>query len=343
MARTLQEIEWSAPLLESAPDAAYETELMKKLHPWLGRTAASLSEPVKASYAAPAMMEIAYLVTSQENACRYCYGLSRAAMKIWGYSEKRIQDLEQRATMADSVTRRVVEFARKLARSNPSPARRDREALLAEGLKPEAVAELAAIVVKACLANRLATFLALPPNLPLERLPARPLTRIFRPFVKRKLGPIKVPPPKDFRNEGPGAPIIAVAGKTHLAMWLRRVTDGCLGSPVIPRRSKLLMLAVIARQLGSRLCEEEARVSLAEEGLSEPQTEAILATLSSPVLTSVEERLLRWTRETVWYEPRVIQNSTRRLLSEIGEELTLEAIGTAALCNSLARLSLVRQ
>jgi alkylhydroperoxidase family enzyme len=343
MARTLQEIEWGAPLLESPPDAEYETGLMKKLNPWLRRVLASLSDPIKISYATPALSGIAYFVTSQENACRYCYGVARAAMKIWGYSEKRIQDLEQLATLADGVTRRVVEFARKLAKSNPSPARQDREALQAEGLKPEAVAELAAIVVVSCFANRTATFLALPPNLTLEKLPASLLSRIFSPFIKRKLGPIKVPPPEDFRNAGPCAPIIAAAGRTHLATWLRRVTDGCLGSPVIPRRSKLLMLAVIARQLGSRLCEEETRESLAEEGLAKPQTDAILATLGSPALTSVDERLLRWTRETVWYEPRVIQNSTRRLLSEIGEELTLEAIGTAALCNTLARLSLVRQ
>jgi len=70
---------------------------------------------------------------------------------------------------------------------------------------------------------------------------------------------------------------------------------------------------------------------------------SISATLSSPLLSDIEERLLRWTRETVWYEPRVIQNSTRRLRDEVGESLTLEAIGTAAIGNTLARLSLVRQ
>ena len=103
------------------------------------------------------------------------------------------------------------------------------------------------------------------------------------------------------------------------------------------------MLAVIARQLGSQLCEEEVRESLAAEGMPEADVRQVLSTLRSPALTPLEERLLVWTRETVWYEPRVIQESTRRLLAEVGEAVTLEAIGTAAICNSLARLSLVRQ
>jgi len=100
---------------------------------------------------------------------------------------------------------------------------------------------------------------------------------------------------------------------------------------------------VIAKQLGSQLCEEETARSLGREGLSEPEIATILATLSSTSLSPLEATLLRWTRDTVWYEPRVIQNTTRRLLAEVGEETTLEAVGTAAVGNTLARLSLVRQ
>ncbi len=343
MAKLLQEIEWGTPLLEAHSNAEYEAELMRRMSPWLSSTLAGFSEPMKISYVSPRLMGIAYFVTSQENACRYCYGLSRMIMQVWGYSERQIRDLEQEATLADGLTRRVVEFARKLAKSNPSPAREDREALVAAGLSEEAVAEIAACVVEACFANRTATFLALPPNLALERIPTSPFGKVFAPFYRKKLIPRKAPPPEDFRNEGPCAPIIAAAGKTQLAVWLRRVTDGCLASQVIPSRSKKLMLAVIARQLGSRMCEQETRASLVEEGLSEQEIETILSALRSPVLTSVEERLLRWTRETVWYEPRIIQNSTRRLLAELGETITLEAVGTAALFNTLARLSLVRQ
>jgi alkylhydroperoxidase family enzyme len=343
MARLLHEIDWGEPVVPVPEKADYEAELGRRFSPWLGAALQSLMEGEKVSYAPLRLMGIAYFVASQENACRYCYGMSRAIMKMWGYSEKQVQDLENKATLADGLTRRVVEFSRKLARSNPSPAREDHEALVAAGLRPEAVAEIAACVVKACFANRAATFLALPPNEAFERLPETFIGRIQGFLMRRKLLPHKAPPPLEFRNEGPCAPIIAAAGETHMALWLRGLADGWISSRLIPRRSRVLMLAVIARQLGSRLCEEEARAILAQEGLAGPETDAVLATLASPVLTPLEEKLLRWTRETVWYEPRLIQDSTRRLKEQIGEEQTLEAVGSAAVCNTLARLALVLQ
>ena len=342
MARFLQEIEWEAPLLGAPPNGGFEAEL-GRLSPWMGVAVESLSDPLKFSYATAELMGTAYFVTSQENACRYCYGMARAAMQIWGYGEKQIRDLEEQATLADGITRKVVEFARKLSKSNPSPAREDRQALVAGGLNPDAASEIAACVAEACFANRIATFLALLPKLAMERLPTSLQGRLTMPLIRRKLTPRREAPPQSFHNEGLCAPIIAEAGRTPLAAWLRRVTDGCMSSPVIPRRSKGLMLAVIARQLGSRLCEEETRESLAADGVPREEIQTILSTLSSPAMTGAEERLLRWTRETVWYEPRVIQNSTRRFLGEVGPEIALEAIGTAALCNALARLSLVRQ
>jgi alkylhydroperoxidase family enzyme len=189
----------------------------------------------------------------------------------------------------------------------------------------------------------MATFLALPPNTEVTKLSSGLLSRFFVMLFKKSAVARKVPPPTGFRNEGPCAGIIEVTGNTHLALRFREMTDGWLASEVIPKRSKVLMLAVIARQLGARYCEEETLKVLGEEGLSAEDVEEILATLSSPLLTDIEERLLRWTRETIWYEPRVIQNSTRRLQDDVGESLTLEAIGTAAIGNSLARLSLVRQ
>ena len=343
MAKLLHEIEWGNPLLTPSPNTDYEAELVKRLSPWLASAMLSFSEPEKVAYAPLSLMGVAYLVASQENACRYCYGSARAAMKIWGYNEKQIQDLEHEANLAGGLTRLVVEFARKLAKSNPSPAKKDIEVLLKEGLGREAVSEITACVVKACFANRLATFLALPPNESIEKLPDSLFGRFFRSFYRKKLVPRKAPPPDRYRNEGPFAEIIAGAGVTSIAVWLRTLTDGWLASDVIPARNNLLMLAVIARQLGSQLCEMDARGILAGEGLSVRETDAILSTLSSPDLTPLETTLLRWIRETVWYEPRVIQNSTRKLLAEVGEEQTIEAVGSAAICNTLARLSLVRQ
>jgi alkylhydroperoxidase family enzyme len=343
MSRLLHEIEWGEPLVAPQPEVDYERDLMGRFSPWLADAVRRLLEPLAVVYAPVKLMGVAYLVACQENACRYCYGSTRAMMKIWGYSEPQIQDLEQEATLAGGLTREVVGFTRKLARANPSPAREDYEALARAGLEPEAVSELAGCVVKACFANRMATFMALPPNLSIERLPRSVLGRLGGIFLRRGLVPRRVAPPKDFSNEGPCAAIIAAAGNTQIAVWLRSLTDGWLASPAFPRRSRLLMLAVIARQLGARLCEEEAKENLQGEAVTGSDLEAILSTLSSPKLDPFELRLLGWTRETVWYEPRVIQESTRRLSDEIGEALTLEAIGSAATCNTLVRLSFARQ
>jgi alkylhydroperoxidase family enzyme len=343
MAKLLNEIEWEEPLLAHRKDISLEAEAQQRMSPWLGKAVSSLADPDRVSHAPFHLMGISYFVASQENACRYCYGMARAIMKIMGFKEKQIQDLEHEASLADGLTRQVVEFARKLARSNPSPARRDQEALVAAGLSEEASCEIAANVVKACFANRIATFLALPPNEAIEKLPNGLLGRIRGLLVGRKYGSRRVPPPAQFHNEGPCARIIAAAGHNPIAAWLRGLTDGWYASPLLSSRSKLLMLAVIARQLGSRLCEEEATEGLAREGFDPQETQSLLATLSLASMTALEATLLRWTRETVWYEPRAIQNSTRRLLAEVGEQRALEALGSAAVCNSLARLALVRQ
>jgi len=343
MAKLLHEIEWSEPLLTPRPDISPEADLQGRLSPWLRKAVGSLSDPDRVSHAPLHLMGVSYFVASQENACRYCYGMARAIMKIVGFKEKQIQDLEHEATLADGLTRLVVEFARKLARSNPSPARKDQEALVAAGLSEEAACEIAANVVKACFANRISTFLALPPNEAVEKLPDGLFGSIRGLFLGRKFGGRRVPPPAQFRNEGPCARIIAAAGNNSSAAWLRELTDGWFSSQLLPNRSKLLILAVIARQLGSQLCEEEATDGLAREGFGPQETQSLLATLNAASMTNLEATLLRWTRETVWYEPRTIQNSTRRLLAEVGEQRALEALGNAAVCNTLARLALVRQ
>jgi alkylhydroperoxidase family enzyme len=343
MAKLLDEIEWAEPLLAFPPQADMEAEAERRLSPWLARAVNSLSDPDKVSHAPFQLMGISYFVASQENSCRYCYGMARAVMKIVGFKERQIQDLENEASLADGITRQVVEFARKLARSNPSPARRDQEALVAAGLSEEASCEVAANVVKACFANRIATFLALPPNEAIEKLPRGPLGWIRKRLLGRKYGGRRVPPPPEYRNEGACARTIAAAGHNPTALWLRQLTDGWYDSPLLPRRSRLLILAVIARQLGSRLCEEEAQEGLVREGLQPDETQSLLATLSGSSMSGLEATLLRWTRETVWYEPRAIQESTRRLLAEVGEPRALEALGSAAVCNTLARLALVRQ
>ena len=62
---------------------------------------------------------MAAFVTTQENACRFCYGALHTAMRLSGYSERRIDDLERDVQLPDDLTREVVS----LSASWPAPRR----------------------------------------------------------------------------------------------------------------------------------------------------------------------------------------------------------------------------
>jgi hypothetical protein len=73
MATLLHEIEWEAPLV-SIESTDYEAQLSKKLSPWLQKSVVAITGPVVFSYAEPKLIGISQLLTTQENACRYCFG-----------------------------------------------------------------------------------------------------------------------------------------------------------------------------------------------------------------------------------------------------------------------------
>jgi alkylhydroperoxidase family enzyme len=122
---------------------------------------------------------------------------------------------------------------------------------------------------------------------------------------------------------------------------LGTILQQAFASPVLPRRTKALMFAVVARSLECGYCEGAARGMLSGEGFSEAQAEACLATLTAPMLEPFELKLLHWVRGTIHYESSAAQNQTRVLAREIGPEATLEAVGVAALANATARLAML--
>src|SRR6185503_378315 len=115
-------------------------------------------------------IELAGLVTSQENACRYCYGYTRVRMKMLGFSDEMIDRIERNAQLveADPKERELVRFCRNLARSKPRPSRQAREDLMAVGFSKLGTAELAAVVASVGFCNRVSTLLAVPPELEAE-------------------------------------------------------------------------------------------------------------------------------------------------------------------------------
>jgi alkylhydroperoxidase family enzyme len=322
------------------PDPLVSPETIMARTPWMKPP--SMSRP---AYAPPRLIDIATLVTTQENACRYCYGAMHTMMRLSGYSEKRITDLERDVQLADGLTREVVSLSRKLSRSNPRPVREELEALQRFGLAPKAVAEIVFLVAFACFATRVGTFLSLPPDLKTEKAIENPIKRLIG-SVRFRLSPMRT------RRVGPTPPVNAdgLLGKlvralpdAPVASWFAAQLEVTFSAPAIPRRTKLLMLAVIARTLGCPFCEGAAREDLAALGLDTMESGKALDSLSGPGVTADDALLLDWARDTVRYETGPMQKRMRQLAAEVSTDVLLEAVGTAAISNTAVRLAMLVQ
>jgi alkylhydroperoxidase family enzyme len=103
----------------------------------------------------------------------------------------------------------------------------------------------------------------------------------------------------------------------------------------------MLMLAVIGRAVGCDHAEDEARAALEPLGLSTADVDEILANLGSAKLDRRDTLLVRFARETVRYQPAVLQRRTRELLPTLSQEEVVEAAGITALANAVGRLSVL--
>ena len=360
MARLLSEIQWGEPIFPAVIDAEWQAEVKRKtggvpgIHRYVARSrwlreAGLLFELYRPVHLPLRLMQIGSMVTAQENSCRYCYGANRAFLKLLGYRESLIDRIERDVQLAElnERERAFIQFCRNLARSSPRPARAEREALLRLGYTPLEVAEMAFVITVGCFYNRVATLVACPPEAEFERFVASPLGRLMglvgpllRPLLLRKRPAAELP-----MGSGPGTQpfgaLLAMLEGLPAARVLDTILESAFASPVLPRRTKALLFAVVARSLECRYCETKARGLLAGEALSEPEVETCLATLASPRLEPFEVALLNWVRSTVHYEPATVQSQTRALVQEIGIERALEAVGVAALANSLARLAML--
>jgi AhpD family alkylhydroperoxidase len=98
------------------------------------------------------------------------------------------------------------------------------------------------------------------------------------------------------------------------------------------------MFAVVARGLDCRDCAPAHGHGLRQEGLEEPAIAQVLTHLDSPALDPLERQLVSFARETIWYEPAVLQRRARALRERLSTEQFLEAVGVAALANGLCRM-----
>ncbi len=362
MAQLLSEIQWGEPILQANSDPPWEAEIRRRGGrvaevdrrvtpcPWLREICLRVTTH-RPSQISQRLTNIGMLVTSQENSCRYCYGANRAYMKIQGYSESFISRIERDAHMAelDDMERGFIAFCRNLARSRPRPAKAERDALIKLGYAPLAVNETAFLIALGCFYNRIGVLIACPPETGFERMANGVLGRLIglaAPLVRVLAA--KNPAPSDATSfdratlaAGAFGPVVATLAGLQGADMLKAALDGAFASPVLPRRTKALMFAVVGRTLECRYCEDGARKLLVAEGFDDAEVETTLATLDSKRLTPHESRLLSWVRNTVHYQTGAIQHQTRALATDLGGAVVLEAIGVAALANATVRLAML--
>jgi AhpD family alkylhydroperoxidase len=357
----LRSIEWDACLLEPrpAPEVVrrYRRETGRPdrtIHyfadsPWLVELLIAFSLGIETRVALdPELADLAGLVVSQDNSCRYCFAAMRAFLRILGMPEQRIARLQQDLLTADFDPREraALDFARRLSRSNPPPSAADVEALRVAGFSDLEIAELVGVVGLHLFFNRLATLSALPPW-GMEEFPDRWHTRLMRPLMALRLRGVRrrapLEPLRPDEKGGPFGPVVEGLDGLPLARTYRAALEGMWQSPPLSRRTKALVFAVVGRALECPLSEQEGRRLALSEGMRDADFDEVLSHLASPALDPVESIAVPFARETVWYQPARIQKRAREVMAALTREQFTELIAVASLANALCRIAPVLQ
>jgi uncharacterized peroxidase-related enzyme len=355
MASPLLDVSWDQCLLQPAPDRQAEAALRRETGsvpgwiryfltcPWLSRAAIRLGIDNKLLVHLDfPTVDLIALVVSQENSCRYCYAVTRMTLRVLGMSEERMQQLEQRLASGDLDPKAAaaVRFGRRMTRSTPLITSQDLEPLREAGFSDAAIREIAFSVACMAFFNRLCTIPALPPH-SWEQFADRWFMRLLRPLYARiARGWRKRGQPASFAQppQGPFAGLLLQFEGSPIGPVLASALDDLWASPILSRRCKALMFAVIGRGLGCQSSGDEIAGVLEAEGLTPAGAEQILAHLGGPGMAADETALLAFARDTIWYEPIKIQRRARELRERLSAAQFVEAVGVVSLANSLCRL-----
>lgn len=356
MNTTLLQTEWEACVLEPGRDPALEAlarrafgatpaHLPYLVHcPWAARAAVHLYPDqgllVELDFG---LADLISMVVSQDNSCRYCFAVSHLLLRVQGLSNARIAELQAQLAhgTGDARTAAAVAFARRLSRSHPLIRAEDHRPLREAGFTAGEVREMAYVVAYVSWINRVSTILAVSPH-GLERLPDRWFFGLLRPLVARVMGghrrrgtPVPAAPPArgfypDLLDAYAGSPIAGALAGVLEELW---------ASPVLTRRCKALLFAVVATGLDCSRSLDKARAVLRAEGLPDEATSRALRHLQAPELDPLENLLLPFARETIWYQPAPMQRRARELCRRLTPAQFVEAVGVVSLANALCRLT----
>ena len=196
----MREIEWEPCLLERRPCPDLEQRFKRETGrpgklmqffegcPWLADTLVRLSVQLNTHvHLEPGLSDLIGLVVSQDNSCRFCFGMQRAFLRVLGMSEERITRLEQDHLTGDFSEREhaVLELARRISSSRPLVSASEVEPLRALGMSRDEIIEAAGATAVHLFFNRVSTLAALPPD-SMERFPDSFWVRLARPLLARR-------------------------------------------------------------------------------------------------------------------------------------------------------------
>src|SRR5262245_37737276 len=264
--QSLEQVPWETCLLTPTRDDAMESYARAKMGmplpmiryfsslPWLSHAMVDLHPEYGLLMSLELELnDLIQLVVSQENSCRFCYAAVRAMLRIQGMSEDRIRSVEGSLTRADVSPREAaaLAFARALTRSTPAAASAAKQALLHTGVSVADMKEIAFVASVINFTNRAATTPAIPPY-SIEQMPRKLHFRFLRPFIARMLRKARSrgqATPLDSGLSYPYAGLVESFAGSPIAPALAKALAEMWASPVLTRRCKLLLFAVIARGL----------------------------------------------------------------------------------------------
>ncbi len=363
MPGALSDVEWDACFLEPRRDRDLEAHVRRGMGtvpssvayftpaPWIVHSMTQLSPFGAPPLHVDSMLaDLIGLVVSQDNSCRYCFGVQRLMLRVHGLPEERIHHLEQGFLDAeiDPRSKTALDFARRLSRAAPLSQATDTSALREAGWTTEAIRELAFHAAYNVYTNRLMTIAAIP-YAPVEGLADSWLVRVVTPALRIMMGRrerrarARMAMLAPERARGPWAYLVGALDGLTCARSLRETLDAAFASPILTKRAKALVFAVVARGLDDAPSAREASDLLAESGLPPERAEPILTHLGSAELDPVENALVPFARGTIRGRPMQLQQHTRALRDVVSREQLVEAIGVTALANAVTRLSVVTE
>ncbi len=357
----LNDIEWLPPISGRTPPPALEPKLAAEVKAEFGGLPPFIKRFAACPWAVQMMMcfrfprfshvpdrlgKLILLVVSQDSSCRFCYGHARVYLRLTGQSEAQIRKLETDLLQADLPPEHILalDFARLMARASPRPGRAEAAALVRAGVDQRTIAEIATYAAYCVMATRIATLVAMGSS-SYTKLAGRwfsPLLgfgiKLFERSRRRPLPPERLP---EEALSGPMGSLFARLDGLPMAAIFYRSLRGALESEIIPRPTKLLLFAVVARALQCQNCEDSCRTLLSAEGVSGAELDDVLKRLYGPKLSPLAAKLVPLARETVRYEPSAIQRRMQVLATEISDEELVEFVAVTSLANALARLTVI--